>query len=283
LSPSVRRLTAVVLIALVPRAAAALALGNGFHFADEAGYVDAARRLLSGEGFGHSYRGVPGYPALLALLGAPAPSAVVWLPLAQAVVVAVGAAATFVAADRLLGRIAATAAAIIYALDPLLAVAAGLLYPEAVAAVLMVAAVLVVWEAPRRDSPVLALMAGSLLGLLALFRPVALVVVPVVAAWVLLAADARPARRVLHATLVSLACVLVLAPWTYRNYRVHGRLIPVSLAGTGGASVSPGEIERRGVTGALAHRARTGPLELASPYGAGVRPLLGAGAISPGD
>jgi hypothetical protein len=26
---------------------AALALGNGFHFADEAGYTDAARRLLS--------------------------------------------------------------------------------------------------------------------------------------------------------------------------------------------------------------------------------------------
>jgi hypothetical protein len=46
LSPSVKRLTAVVLIALVPRAVAALALGNGFHFADEAGYADAgaARR-----------------------------------------------------------------------------------------------------------------------------------------------------------------------------------------------------------------------------------------------
>jgi hypothetical protein len=93
LSPSVRRLTAVVLIALVPRTVAALALGNSFHFADEAGYADAARRLLSGEGFGDSYRGVPGYPALLALLGAPAPSAVVWLRLAQAVVAALGAAA----------------------------------------------------------------------------------------------------------------------------------------------------------------------------------------------
>jgi len=264
LSSSVRRLTAVVLIALVPRVVAAIALGNGFHFADEAEYADTARRLLSGEGFGETYGRVPGYPALLALLAAPAPETVLWLRLAQAVVAAVGAAVTFVAADRLMGRTAAVAAAAIYALDPLLVVAAGLLYPEAVAAVLMVGVVLVAWEAAHRDSPVLAASAGSLLGLLALLRPIALVVVPVVAAWVLFATDARLARRALHAILVGLACLLVLAPWTYRSYRVHGRLIPVSLAGTRGASVSPGEVEQRGVAGALMDKARTEPLALAS-------------------
>jgi hypothetical protein len=41
-------------------------------------------------------------------------------------------------------------------------------------------------------------------------------------------------------------------------------LIPVALAGTRGASVSPGEIEQRGVAGALADKARTEPLALAS-------------------
>lgn len=264
MSPSVRRLTAIVLVALLLRVVAAVALGNGFHFADEVGYADAARRLLAGEGFAETYSRVPGYPALLALLGAPAPSTVLWLRLAQAVVAALGAAVTFVAADRLLGPAAATAAAIIYAMDPLLVVAAGLLYPEAIAAVLLVAVVLVGWEAARRDSPVRAAFAGSLLGLLALFRPVALVVVPVVAAWVLLATDARPARRALHAILVGLACLFVLAPWTYRNYRVHGRLIPVSLAGTRGGSVSPDEIEQSGMAGALVDKARAEPLTLAS-------------------
>jgi hypothetical protein len=263
-SSSARRLTAIVLIALVPRAVAALALGNGFHFADEAGYFDAARALVSGEGFAESYQRVPGYPALLALLAAPAPSAVLWLRLAQAAIAAIGAAVTFVAADRLLGRTAAIAATAIYALDPLLVVAAALLYPEAVAAVLMVAMVLLAWEAVRRASPGLATAAGSLLGPLALFRPVALVVVPFVTAWVFFATDARRARRGLDAALVGLACLLVLAPWTYRNYRVHGRLIPVSLAGAGGSSVSPGAIEQRGITGALLDKVRDEPLALAS-------------------
>lgn len=241
-----------------------IAVGDDFHFADEAQYADAARKLLGGDGFGATYLKVPGYPVLLALLGIPAPASTLWLRMAQALVAALGAALVFLAADRLSGRTAAIAAAVIYALDPLLVVAAALLYPEAVAALLMLAVVLLAWEAARRDSLVFAALAGSGLGLVALFRPVALAVVPVVATWVLFAVAAPPARRAFHAGLVGLACLLVLAPWAYNNYRIHGRLIPVALAGTRGASVSPGEIEQRGVAGALADKARTEPLALAS-------------------
>ncbi len=255
---------AVFLLALIPRVVAALALGNQFYFADEAGYLDAARRLLSGAGFGDDYSRVPGYPALLALLALPIPEGLLWLRLAQAIVTALGAAVTFVAAERFLGRPAAIAAAVIYALDPLLVVAGGLLYPEAVAAVLMTAVVLVAWEAAKRSSTALAALAGSLLGLLALFRPVALVVVPVVATWVLVAGNARLSRRALHAGLVGLACLLVLTPWTYRNYRTHGRLIPVSLAGTEGTSVSSGAIAQRGVAGAVVHKALADPVAMAT-------------------
>lgn len=77
---------------------------------------------------------------------------------------------------------------------------------------------------------------------------VAHVAVPAFAAWVLGATDARPLRRALYAGLVGLGCLLVLTPWWYRNYRIYGRLIPGSLAGTSGASVSPVEIEKHGVT-----------------------------------
>jgi 4-amino-4-deoxy-L-arabinose transferase-like glycosyltransferase len=254
----------VVLVALIPRVIAVIAVGEGFHFADEAQYADAARKLLDGEGFGATYLKVPGYPVLLAVLGIPAPASTLWLRMAQALVAALGAALVFLAADRLSGRTSAIAAAVIYALDPLLVVAAALLYPEAVAALLMLAVVLLAWEAARRDSLVFAALAGSCLGLVALFRPVALAVVPVVATWVLFAMAAPPARRAFHALLVGLACLLVLAPWAYNNYRIHGRLIPVALAGTRGSSVSPSEIEQRGVAGALADKARTDPLALAS-------------------
>jgi 4-amino-4-deoxy-L-arabinose transferase-like glycosyltransferase len=259
-----RQLAGFVIIALIPRVAAAMALGNGFHFADEANYVDTAHRLLSGGGFGRKYVSVPAYPVFLAVLAAPLVTSVVWVRIAQAVVASLGAGLTFILAERLMGRNAAIAAALIYALDPLLVVAAGLLYPEAVAATVMLAVVLFAWEAARRNSLAGSGLTGLLLGLLALFRPVALAVVPVGAVWISLSVRSPPARRMLHAGLVALVCILVLAPWTYRNYLVYGRLSPISLAGTSAAPVPANEVERRGLTAALLYQAWREPLALAT-------------------
>ena len=264
MSATGRQVAAVVLIALVPRVTAAIMLGGDLHFPDEARYADAARRLLAGEGWGETYRRVPGYPALLAVLGLPAAAAVGWLRLAQALVTAAGAALVFLVAGRLVGPGARLPAALIYALDPLMVVAGALLYPEASAAVLMLGVVFLIWEAARKDSPVLSALAGSAIGMVALLRPAALAVVPVVALWPIVGGPNRPGRRAMHAGLVVLTCLLVLAPWTWRTYRIHGRLIPVSLAGARGAMVSADDIDRRGLVGALATRARTEPLALAS-------------------
>ncbi|MFL5495215.1 MAG: glycosyltransferase family 39 protein [Gemmatimonadales bacterium] len=260
-------LAGLVLIALIPRVAAAVLLGNEFHFADEANYLDTAHRLLSGNGFGRKYLSVPAYPVFLAALAAPLAATLMWVRIAQAVVAALGAGLTFTVADRLIGRPAAVAAALMYALDPLLVVAAALLYPEAVAATVMLGLVWFAWDAARRDSLTGSGLAGLLLGLLALFRPVALLVVPVVALWISLSTGSRPARRILHAGLVGLLCVGVLAPWTYRNYRVYGRLSPISRAGTPAAPVPADEVERRGLTVALLHEAWREPLVLGGRMG----------------
>jgi hypothetical protein len=255
---------AIVLVAVVARLAAVLALGDGFHFTDEADYADAARRLLGGEGFGASYQRVPGYPLLLALLGVAAPSSLLWLRLAQAAVAGIGAALVFVAAERLIGRLAAIAAAAVYALDPLLVVSAGLLYPEAVAALLLTGAVLLTWEASRRASVSHAALAGAVLGILAQFRPAGLAVVPLLAAWLYFATPGPRMRRLTQLIAVGLACVLVLVPWTYRNYQVHGRLAPVSLVGTKGGTVPTDAIERRGMAAAIVGRALDDPTGLAA-------------------
>ena len=264
MSATSRRLAAVVLIALVPRVMAAIMLGDNFQFPDEARYADAARSLLAGDGWGETYRRVPGYPVLLAVLGLPAPASVAWLRLAQALVTAAGAALVFSAAGRLVGPGARLPAALIYALDPLMVVAGVLLYPEASAAVLMLGAVFLIREAARKDSPVLSTLAGSAIGMVALLRPAALAVVPVMAFWPFVGGPARPGRRAMHAGLVVLTCLLVLAPWTWRNYRIHGRFVPVSLAGAQRALVSADDVADRGLVGALATRARTEPLAVVS-------------------
>jgi 4-amino-4-deoxy-L-arabinose transferase-like glycosyltransferase len=246
-SADTRPIAAIVLAALVLRILLAGALGGGFHFADEASYADAAWRLLEGRGFDPGYVRVPGYPVLLAALALPAPHSVLWLRLAQAALTAAGAVLTFALAGRMAGRMAALAAAAVYALDPLVAVAGGLLYPEATAALFLAAAVLAAVETVRRNSTACAAMTGALLGALALFRPVALVLVPVVAAWIVVAGPIGTARRrAIPAAAVVLACLLALGPWTYRNYQLRGRLVPVSTAGTGVAG-SPQAIEGRGL------------------------------------
>ena len=259
MSTDTRRIAAIVLVALFVRLLLAAALGDGFHFADETRYVDAARRLLGGDGFDPGYDRVPGYPVLLAVLGAAAPHSVLWLRLAQAAMAAAGTALTFVLADRLAGRTAAFGAAAVYALDPLLAVSAGLLYPEATAALILAATVLAALEAVRGDSRVWAAVAGALLGVLALFRPAALALVPVTAAWIPFAAPSTSLRRASHAAVVLLTCLLVLAPWTYRNYQLWGRIVPVSTVGTGTAGISRPDVEQRGVGAGLAAQAVSDP------------------------
>ena len=231
MSTDTRRIAAIVLVALVVRLLVAAALGDGFHFADETSYVDAARRLWTGDGFGPDYIRVPGYPVLLALLGGPWQS-VLWLRLAQAMLAAAGTALTFVLADRLAGRTAALGAAAVYALDPLMAFSAGLLYPEVTAALLLAATALAAIQAMRRDSGAWAALGGGLARRARAVPTGRARSLPVTVAWIVAVSPARAARRASHAAAVLLAWLLVLAPWTYRNYQLRGRIVPVSMTGT---------------------------------------------------
>ena len=87
--------------------------------------------------------------------------------------------------------------------------------------------------------------------------------VPVAAAWTAYAAPSRPLRRVGHAAVVVLVCVLMLAPWTYRNYQLQGRIIIVSNVGTKFA----GPTKEHGVAGALVVSATRKPLAFARRVG----------------
>jgi 4-amino-4-deoxy-L-arabinose transferase-like glycosyltransferase len=237
---------ALVLLGLVARIVAALAIGGGFQFADEAVYVDTAGRLWDGRGFGAEYDRVPAYPVFIGLLSLWLPADLTFLRVAQAAIAALGGVLVFRAADRMFGHRAAIAAGVVYALDPLLVIGAGLLYPEAVAALLLPPIVLTAFDASERDRLGRSALVGGLLGLLALLRPVALVLPPVVGCWIGLTVRAGPWRRLAHLGVLGLAVLLVLAPWTARNFRVHGGLVPVATAGShlapGGQGEAPSDV-----------------------------------------
>jgi 4-amino-4-deoxy-L-arabinose transferase-like glycosyltransferase len=255
----IRWMVTLLLLGLVARIGAALTLGGGFYFADEASYVDVARRLADGDGFGIEYHRVPAYPVFLLMLSLGLPTGLMFLRVVQAVVAALGTLLVFWLADRMFGRRVAIVAGLVYALDPLLVISSGLLYPEAVAALLVPAVVLATLDASDRDALPRSALAGALLGILALLRPVALVLLPVVAGWTTLTVRARPARRMSHLGALVLAFFLVLTPWTVRNFLVHGSLVPVATAGTEAAPVSGDEITREGLLRSMARWAWTDP------------------------
>jgi len=258
----------VVAAALVARLGAAVVLGNRLHFADEGVYLDAAARLADGNGLGSQYRSVPAYPIALAAFQRLVPDGVLGVRAAQAVVTGVGAVLVMLLATRLrLDRRAALVAGMLYALDPLLVVAGSLLYPEAIAAVLLVGVVLGALRAASRDAAVVSGAVGIALGVLAQLRPVALLVVPVVSAWIATVVAAPARRRALHAVAVLAGCGLALAPWTNRNYRFHGALAPIATAGTRSAPVSGTDVQNRGLAEALLRQACERPLFLATHVG----------------
>ncbi len=229
-------------------------LGTSLYFADEANYLDAARRLLAGDGFGAAYANVPAYPVILAAFAAPWPANVLLVRCVQALVAGAGSALVVALGTPTIGTVPALVAAFLYALDPLLVVASGLLYPETVAAMLLMTTLLAVWSAARDDKPSLSALAGVLLAITIQCRPVAFVLLPVLALWIAAAGTAPSIRRALHALALVVCCLVALAPWALRNNRLHGHLVPVDTPGIRGAPVAKAEIASRGLAGAVLRR-----------------------------
>jgi 4-amino-4-deoxy-L-arabinose transferase-like glycosyltransferase len=248
--------TCVIALALLTRLAAALAVGGGFRFFDETEYIDAAQRLLVGQGFAPKYMKEPAYAVLLGILMSPLPGNLLFLRLAQAVVATLGVVLVFAVGRRFFGHVPALLAALCYALDPLSVVAAALFYPEALAAVALLAAVLSTLNAVRDDRLGWSATAGALLGVLIQLRAVALVLLPVLMAWSILGLPAATLRRrTLHALTIAAVAGLALVPWTYRNYVVHGRLVLVSLSGSFNAPVRwRPEAKQSGLASSLVRR-----------------------------
>jgi len=258
---------AVVGVATAARLGAAAYLGDRLHFDDEAVYFDAARRLADGAGLGDRYRHAPGFPIVLAAFRTVGVDGVVGMRMAQAVVTGAGAAVVMALAARIVGHGGAVAAGLLYALDPLLVVAGALLYPEGVAAVVLTTAVTGTLAAADRDGALRPMMIGLLLGGLVLLRPVALVLAPVLAGWIAVLGNASRPHRMRQAAVLLVGCGMLLAPWTYHNYRVHGTLTPIATAGIEAGPVSRSEARSLGLSGAFLQRARDEPRALAARVG----------------
>jgi len=251
-TPWPRVSVAWIVLAALTRVVAGVVLGDRIHFIDEALYIDAARALLAGNGFGHGYANVPAQPVFLAVLAAPWPRSLVLVRCGQGLVTGlVGGAVLRALGRRTFGPAATRVALALWALDPLVVVAGALLYPDAIGAVVLAGALLATVAAAHDDRYLTSTVAGALLGLTVLFRPVAVVLIPVLAAWGLVASSAARARRWRHALCLVTACGLAIAPWVLRNLAHEGHVVPSAMPGLQGAPVPVRDIDQTGLGASL--------------------------------
>ncbi|MCA1832145.1 MAG: glycosyltransferase family 39 protein [Actinomycetota bacterium] len=217
----------------------ALALGSRAHnrrpFTDETVYRLLARNLLEHDFYGYrpgraiAYR-APGYPFFDTALRVIHDSNVtVWIAQAFLAGMTVWLAAWI--ARRLFGDVAAVAAAVLLAAGGTLAVYASFELSETLSTATLVAAVAVLIIAADRNSWRFGIGAGALLGASILARPQTLLLILPLGLVAAGAACFRDRRRWLVSLALIEGALIVLIPWTVRNYvRLHA-FVPVSTYG----------------------------------------------------
>ena len=228
-----RRLAAIAAGGLAVRLIYTLALTPHLRgLGDATYYHELAQRLGDGHGFVEPTFGTPTalhpplFPLLLAL---PA-----WLGIdsyeAQRVIVCLIGTATIVTAGVLARHVAGARAGLIAAglaaLSPVLVSADSAVMSETLLGLLVALCALAAYRLRERPSAARAALLGALIGLAALTRGEALLLVPLLLPW----------RSLKLAAVVVAACVVVLAPWTIRNFSVFEE--PVLLSTNEGGLVA---------------------------------------------
>ena len=207
---------------------------------DELEYLSLARSIASGHGFVYDdairslpqepFGRAPGYPLVLSLIGgggAVATSTPATVKIVQAFAGASGVWLVGVLAFRLAGARAAKVAAAIAACYPPLVWISAYALSEVIFFPLGLA---IVWLFDRvatsdgRTWP-RAIACGVYIGVAVLVRPATVMFLPLAAAWLIWR------RRLPSAAALVLGAVIVVGPWTIRNYRHYGHFVLVATEG----------------------------------------------------
>jgi len=244
----VAALAAIFLLALAVRSLYALDLAPVMYSRVQPGtrmawrYDEAAVGILRGDGIlwprqpDPARTGLlarpPGYPLYLALVYGTLGRSFVAAQLVQNALTSAGCVLLALAAARLAGWGAGLGGGLLAALSPHLAFSSNFLLPDALSALPLLAALVVLARAhpgPRAGWRTSAL-AGALVGAGVWLRPNVMLLAPFLA--VVIVVIARERWRALgHAAALLAAAFALIAPITLRNHAVFGEWVPVSING----------------------------------------------------
>lgn len=235
--PDRRLVLGLILLAVVVRAAAVLALQSYKVPRSTYEHGEIAANLLAGRGFAIKFLGAEGptsqqapvYPLIVAaayaLGGEGTPRALLILELGQAALGGLLVAAVLALAGEVMPgrpRIAWVAGSIV-ALHPTLVYAATHVQVAPLAATLLAATLALAYRAGRTGCDRDAVAAGLSLAVLILSDPILVLAVPGMVWAMAQGSGLRGSLRPIG--LIALVAGLGVAPWIVRNYRVHGEFV----------------------------------------------------------
>jgi len=199
-----------------------------------------AAHLVLGDGF--AYRPVHGisylqltswmaplYPFFLAgvylLLGMNTPAAYLSIELLQALSSAFGCLFVYWIGRKLWSHRVGEVAGFIMALYPPLIYSVTRIRPITFIVDLLALEVLLVLQLSEKPRTGIAVAAGIVIGLLALLEPVMLIFAPFACLWLYLHAGENGGRFLRLICVMAIVALLVVLPWTVRNFIVHGRFV----------------------------------------------------------
>jgi 4-amino-4-deoxy-L-arabinose transferase-like glycosyltransferase len=197
---------------------------------DSLGYFLPAHDLVTGQGFGVGFRRTPIYPLLLSLVMLAMGVSLAAVLIAQHLLGALTAALAYWLGRDTFGRAAGLFAGLLTALNGALIIGEHYLMSEAVFIPLLLAALLALLRAGRQPTAVRLVLAGLLLGLAAMSRPIGQALYPLVPVALLLA-GAGIRATVRGTLLAALGVLLVVAPWTARNCLTAGECSTTGVVG----------------------------------------------------
>lgn len=197
-------------------------------------YDTAARNLLAtgiyGNVLGQPSTGMPpGQSYFLAMLYAFSSGSIAFAKLAHVALLTLVAVLTYFTSKELAGAKVGFWAGALTAVDPSLAYLSGTFLSDALFIFLMVIGIYVLVKFRSRENIPLLIIVGACFALAGLTRNQGWLFS--IALWVGSLATLGRLIPIRAATIILLATVVLVAPWTWRNYQVSGEFIPVSSEG----------------------------------------------------
>lgn len=189
-------------------------------------YVALAETMLSDGRFAFSPTAVPetfrtpAYPLFIAGILA-VTNNVIFLPIAQFILVALSAALIFLIGTRFYSRGIGLAAAILYAIDPSVYINASVSVTDTPFVFVLLLGIYVLCM-PERLSNWRVFSGGVLMGILALTRPIGLYIFPIIILWLLWERRENWRQALKIAGIFFAGVFLIVAPWMARNYADFG-------------------------------------------------------------